>query len=84
MSDESRHIVDNTIYRDFSNGMRNQSREHIRLVGDIARRLTKGTNLSKPSDTLSIAALNFSQVETHLENVENNLNKVCALTRQPR
>lgn len=84
MSDDSRRPPNNTIYKEFCNGMRNQSREHIRLAGNIARRISRGTNLSRTSDTLNTSAANFCQIETHLENIENNLNKVSALTRNTR
>lgn len=75
---------DNTIYRDFCHGMKNHSKEQIRLAGEIAKRITRGSHPSKTSDTLNIAATNFCQIESNLENIENNLNKVCALTRQTR
>lgn len=84
MSDNSRTNTNNTIYREYCNGMKNQSREHIRLAGEIARRLTKTTFPSKPSDNLNVAITNFCQLEVHFENIENNLNKVCALTRHQR
>lgn len=84
MSHESSQTADNSIYRDFCNGMKNQSREQIRLAGEIARRITKGTYLSRQPDTLTAAASNFCLVEGHLENIENNLNKVCALTRRSK
>ena len=83
MSDDlTSQANNNTIYRDFCNGMRNQSREQIRLAGDIARRISRGSSLFKTPDTLNTAATNFCQVEVNLENIENNLNKVSALTRQ--
>lgn len=84
MPGEPRQAPENTIYKDFCNGMRNQSREQVRLAGEIARRISKGTPSSRPSDTLISAATNFYQIETNLENIENNLNKVCALTRQSK
>lgn len=74
--------TETAIYRDFCNGMKNQSREQIRLAGEIARRMTRGSNQTRQSDTLLTAASNFASVENHLENIENNLNKVCALTRR--
>lgn len=82
MSDDSMQEVNSTIYRDFCNGMKNQSREQLRIAGDIARRISRGTHQSKPLDSLTTSLTNFCQVEPHLENIENNLNKVCALTRQ--
>lgn len=75
---------EDAIYRDFCNGMKNQSREQIRLAGEIARRITRGAHLSRQSDTLITAASNFCSVENNLENIENNLNKVCALTRRAK
>lgn len=74
----------NTIYKDFCNGMKNQFKEQVRLSGEIARKITKPAHPSKSSDTLCSVATNFCQIETHLENIENNLNKVSALTRQTR
>lgn len=84
MSNEPVRSSKITIYRDFCNGMRNQSREQLRLVGDIARRISRGSSQLKSADTLSAVASNFCQVEPHLDNIENNLNKVSALTRQTR
>ena len=81
---EVRRESNNAIYKDFCNGMRNQSREQVRIAGDIACRMTKGSPSSRSSDALYSAATSFCQIEGHLENIENNLNKVCALTRQPR
>lgn len=80
----SKANIDNSIYKDFCDGMKNQSREHIRLTGEIARRITKATSSSKSADTLASTIANFCQAETHLENIENNLNKVCALTRNQK
>lgn len=84
MSNEQAKGTNYTIYRDFCNGMKNQSREQVRLAGDIARKITRGSGQTKSSDTLSGVTLNFCQIETHLDNIENNLNKVSALTRQTR
>lgn len=84
MSNDQRPNIDTPIYRDFCNGMKNQSKEQLRLAGDIARRITKGIQPGKPSDSLTIAASNFIRIESNLENIENNLNKVCALTKQTR
>lgn len=69
------------IVRDFCNGMKNAAREQIRLSGEIARSLKVKGTLPKSSDTLSEAISSFCQVEHNLENIENNLNKVSALTR---
>lgn len=80
MSDSSRN--EGTIYRDFSNGMNNQSREIVRLIGDITRRISKGASVSKQIEPLNSAYANFCQIEVNLENIENNLNKVYALSRQ--
>lgn len=84
MSDDTRQNTSNTIYRDFCIGMRNQARDQLRLAGEIARRSSQGTSSSRNSDILYTAAHNFAQLETNLENIENNLNKVCALTRQTK
>lgn len=75
-------MQDTTVYKDFCDRMKNQSREQLRIAGDIAKRVSKGSHLSKSSDTINLAASNFCQIEIHLDNIENNLNKVCALTRQ--
>lgn len=72
---------DTTIYKDFCDRMKNQSREQIRIAGDIAKRVSKGSHPSKSPDTINSVPLNFCQIEAHLDNIENNLNKVCALTR---
>lgn len=66
------------IYKDYCDGMKNHSRDHIRSAGNIARSITKGATHS----TLASTILNFVQIEPHLENIENNLNKVCVLTKQ--
>lgn len=70
------------IVRDFCAGMRNAARDQIRLSGQIVRSLhVKGTSPTRSSDTLGDVINSFCQVETHLDNIENNLNKVSALTR---
>lgn len=79
-----RSATENSIYLDFLNGMKNQSKECVRLSGEIAHNISKGTFPSRTSDTLSTTIGNFRQLESHLENIENNLNKVCALTRNQR
>lgn len=84
MSEKANPEVDQFIYRDFCNGMKLQSREQVRLLGEIARRAAKGITLTKQTETLNTAFANFCQVETNLENIENNLNKVCALSRQAK
>lgn len=81
MSNDS--MQDTTIYKDFCDRMKNQSREQLRIAGDIAKRVSKGNHLSKSSDTINLVSSNFCQIEPHLDNIENNLNKVRALTRQP-
>lgn len=83
MSDETKQTLDNSIYVDFCKGMRNQSRDQVRFAGSIAHRLTKIYS-AKDTEILSSVAANFCQLETNLENIENNLNKVAALTRQYR
>lgn len=70
------------IVRDFCNGMKNAAKEQVRLTGEIARSLkVKGTIPTRSSDTLSDTISSFCQIEHNLENIENNLNKVSALTR---
>ena len=75
------NIPENTIYKDFCNGMKNQSREQIRLAGDIAKLIPKAITSTKQTDHLQTLIPNFCQIDTHLENIETNLNKVCALAR---
>lgn len=72
---------DHNIYNNFCNGAKNQSREQVRLAGEIARRLIKGSLVTAQSDILQASILNFCQVETNLENIGNNLDKIHALTR---
>ena len=76
--------IDNSIYKDFCNGLKNQSREHIRLTGEIASRATKSFSTGRSADSISATISNFCRVEIQLENIENNLNKVCALTRNQK
>jgi hypothetical protein len=82
MVDNAASDTDHVIYRDFCNGMKNQSREQIRLAGDIARRLPRGiSNLSRSGDALQTSINNFCQIDSRLENIDNNLNKLSALTK---
>lgn len=73
-SNSSRTNQDQVIYKSFCNGMKNQSREHIRLTGEIVSRLSR---VEAPIE-------DFLQVETNIKNIGNNLNKVCAVTRQQK
>lgn len=84
MSDAKKQGTDNTIYRDFCIGMKNQTLDQLRLAGEIARRASQGASSARNSDILYTTAHNFAQLETNLENIEDNLNKVCALTRQTK
>lgn len=68
---------DDVIYKDFRDGMRNQAREQVRLAGDLVKSVVKKTSLTQTIN-------NFGQLEQHLENIENNLNKVCVLTKQTK
>lgn len=84
MSEKGKADGDSIIYRDFSNGMKLQSREQVRSLGDIVRRMSKGVSITSQTEVLNSACASFCQVEINLENIENNLNKVCALSRQSK
>ncbi|KAG9508978.1 hypothetical protein GZH46_02515 [Fragariocoptes setiger] len=68
------------IFKDYRRGMVEQSREIIRSSGSISRKL--GTSKCGQKDQVSQLASNFAQLDSTLDNIENNLNKVCALTRR--
>lgn len=69
--------TDDVIYKEFRDSMRNQACEQVRLAGDLVKSVVKKTSLTQTIN-------NFSQLDQHLENIENNLNKVRVLTRQTR
>lgn len=96
----SQPVSGNIIYKEFCSGMIDESRETIRIIGSIARKISRGTSASQwnhhhPStvtssshivrsgtgDTLTRAANDFCLLDPLLDNIENNLNKVCALTK---
>lgn len=81
MSDDRRKVSNEAIYKYFCDGMKNQSRDQIRIAGDVARLATKNYH---SSGSIESTISNFSQIESQLENIENNLNKVCCLTRQTK
>lgn len=81
MSDTSTNSIEHSIYRDFCNGMKNQSREQIRLSGDIVRRILKGsTTIGKSGESLQGSIGSFTRLDSHLENIDNNLNKLSSIT----
>lgn len=65
-----------TIYKDFCDVMRNHSRDQIRSAGDIVKAIAKN---SPHSSIIS----NIHHIESRLENIENNLNKVSILQHSP-
>lgn len=74
---------DDQIYKNFMEKMKAHAKADVRSIGEVTRSMINSSSSRQESPSvLTKATLTFVHLDSHLENIESNLHKVCSLTRQ--